>query len=224
MQQEQRIEAVLFDLDGTLVDSNALHVAAWAQVFEGAGHPIAAETIAGQIGKGGDNLVPALLPELSDDEQEKLADAHGRVFKQSYLDRVVPFPQAAALLRRVAEEGAKVVLASSASGEELDHYVELLGVGDVVAARTSSDDVGTSKPAPDIFAVALKKSGVAADRAVAVGDTPYDAESAGRAGVRTIGVLSGGFAEHALREAGAVEIYRDAGDLLARFDGSPLSA
>ncbi|RDE04570.1 HAD family hydrolase [Sphingomonas aracearum] len=221
--QDQAIEAVLFDLDGTLVDSNELHVAAWAQVFEGAGHAIPAEVIRGQIGKGGDNLVPALLPDLAEEAQEELADEHGRLFKQAFIDRVIPFPDAAALLRRVRQTGAKVVLASSASGEELDHYVELLGVGDVISATTSTDDVGASKPAPDIFAVALKKAAVAPDRAVAVGDTPYDAESAGRAGVRTVGVLSGGFAESALREAGAVAIYRDVAELLARFEESLLA-
>lgn len=217
------VAAVLFDIDGTLIDSNALHVEAWARVFSEGGHAIARERIASQIGKGGDNLVPALLPHLDDAAQKRYADLHGTLFKADYLRQAQPFPQARALLERVHASGAKVVLASSASAEELDHYIELMGVGPLVAARTSSDDVETTKPAPDIFAVALEKAGVAAADAVAVGDTPYDAQSAKGAGVATVAVLSGGFAEEELRAAGAVAVYPDVAALLAEFAESPLA-
>ena len=217
------IKAILFDIDGTLIDSNGLHVDAWAQVFADAGHDVPPEAIAPQIGKGGDHLVPALLPDLDEDAQERLAEAHGTLFKAQYIARALPFPGAAALLRRAHEDGKRVVLASSASAEELDHYVELLDIADIVAAKTSSDDVQSTKPAPDIFAVALKKAGVSAEEAVAVGDTPYDVASAAGAGVATIALLSGGFAEDALRGEGAAAVYADVAALLADYARSPLA-
>lgn len=217
------IKAILFDIDGTLVDSNELHVQAWAQIFAEGGHAVADAAIRGQIGKGGDNLVPAVLPDLSEAEQDALSRGHDRLFRRIFLSQVRPFPQAADLLRRVHEDGRQVVLATSASDAELQHYVDLLGVRDVVSASTSKDDVGTSKPAPDIFAAALKAAGVAPGEAVAVGDTPYDVEAAAKAGVGTVAVLSGGFAQAALEAAGADTIYRDVAQLLAGYAGSPLA-
>lgn len=217
------IKAVLFDIDGTLIDSNDLHVEAWHQIFAESGHEIDRARIHGQIGKGGDNLVPALLPELGKPEQKTLADGHGRLFKQLFLGRAKPFPGARELLERVHAKGRKVVLASSASQEELEHYINLLDVGNIVAATTSIDDVKTSKPAPDIFAVALRKAGVEADEAIAVGDSPYDVRSAAKAGVSTIALLSGGFDEAVLVKAGAIGIYASTRDLLAQFETSRLA-
>jgi membrane protein len=217
------IRAVLFDIDGTLIDSNELHVEAWVQAFTERGHDIEPAAIRQQIGKGGDNLVPALLPDVEEHEQKGLSEASGRLFKQLFMDRARPFPDARALIDRVGADGRKVVLASSASAEELKHYVDLLGIGDLVAATTSFDDVGTSKPAPDIFAVALKKSGFAAAEVIAVGDTPYDIESAAKAGFGTVALLSGGFAEEELAAARPVAIYRNVAALLAEYDGSPLA-
>ena len=217
------IRAVLFDLDGTLVDSNEAHVAAWQAVFADAGHDVPLADIRGQIGKGGDNLVPALLPDTDEREQERLSKAHGKRFKAQHLDHVQPFPGAPALLARVHASGRQVVLASSASRGELKHYVALLGAEDLVDAMTSIDDVKDSKPAPDIFAAALGKAGVAADEAVAVGDSPFDMQSANRAGMGAVGVRSGGFSDDALSEAGATALYTDVAALLAGFDGSPLA-
>ena len=217
------IKAILFDIDGTLIDSNHLHVEAWARVFAEAGHSVTRAAIAGQIGEGGDNLVPALLPGATEDEVTRLSDRHGEVFKADYLASARPFPGARALLERAHAGGAKVVLASSASREELDRYVERLQVKAIVAAKTSIDDVATSKPAPDIFAAALRKAGVNAAEAIAVGDTPYDVASAGGAGVRTVAVLTGGFSEAALRGAGAVAVYRDVGALLEEYGKSVLA-
>jgi membrane protein len=216
------IRAVLFDLDGTLVDSNDLHLDAWDIVFREAGIEVGRDAIRGQIGKGGDLLVPTLAPGLDEDAQEKLADRHGAVFKERFLDTVRPFSDAAALVRRVHASGAKVVLASSASSDELDHYVDLLGIGELVAATTTSDDVETTKPAPDIFGVAVGKlDGIDAAEAIVIGDTPYDIEAAGKAGMRAIAVRSGGFDDAAL--AGAVAIYDGSGELLAEWDESPLA-
>jgi len=216
-----RIKAVLFDLDGTLVDSNEAHVEVWSRVFRDAGHPVDLAAIRGQIGKGGDLFVPTLLPHLPADEQERLAGEHGERFKAGWLPRVAPFPRAHDLLARVRASGSKVVLASSASAEELDHYVELLDAKKLVDARTSIDDVETSKPAPDIFGAALKKAGLAPEEALVVGDTPFDIKGADRAGIAAVALRSGGFTDDAL--AGAAAIYDDAADLLARFDASPLA-
>jgi membrane protein len=214
------VSAILFDIDGTLVDSNGWHVRAWREAFAEYGHDIADGRIAAEIGKGGDLLVPTLLPDVPEDEREKIADAHGTIFKSRYLDRVEPFPKARDLIARVHERGARIVLASSASSEELDHYVGLLDIADYVGATTTSDDVETSKPAPDIFAVALKRAGDPAT-VLAVGDSPYDIESAGKAGVRTIAVLSGGFSRERLSDA--VAIYADVGALLDGLEQSPIA-
>lgn len=214
------LRAVLFDIDGTLVDSNEMHVSAWDQAFREVGHVVPAEAIRGQIGKGGDLLVPALIRSASADEVAALSERHGAIFKTMYLDRVRPFPGAAALLRRVHRSGRKVVLASSAKQAEVEHYLDLMGVREMVDATTSIDDVETSKPARDIFAAALGKAGVRAAQAIVVGDTPYDIDAAARCGVRTVAVRSGGFDERAL--AGAVRRYDDAAALLRGFARSPL--
>lgn len=211
------VKAILFDIDGTLVDSNDLHANAWVQAFAKHGHVVDRRAIRDQIGKGGDVLVPSLLPDLPEKEVEKLSDAHGEVFKSRYLDLVKPFPAAHDLLARVHEAGLKVALASSASKGELNHYLKLLDVEHLVDASTTIDDVKTSKPAPDIVAVALEKLGLAGDEALFVGDTPYDVEAGAKAGVATIAVLSGGFSREALD--GAKAVYDDAGALLAAWPG-----
>lgn len=216
------IKAILFDLDGTLVDSNDLHVKTWEQAFRDAGHAIPAAVIHGQIGKGADMLVPALIPGADDDTAERLGERHGEIFKSRYLAKVRPFPHARDLIARVHDRGQQVVLASSASKDELDHYLDLLDIRALVTASTSIDDVQRSKPAPDIFATALGKlGGIAAEEALVVGDTPYDIAAARDSGVATVALRSGGFADDAL--AGAIAIYDDAAALLAGFEDSPLA-
>lgn len=215
-------EAAFFDIDGTLVDSNALHVEAWRRAFAEAGHTVAPDRIAGQIGKGADNLVPALIPGAGEDVAEALGERHGAIFKRDGIDRVRPFPGARDLIIRAHDAGLRIVLASSASEEELKHYCGLLDIGDLVDVATTIDDVGTSKPAPDIFAVARDKAGIDADRVVVVGDAPYDMDAARKCGMTRVAVRSGGFADEALIEAGAQVIYDDVAALLAGFDASPL--
>jgi membrane protein len=215
------LKAILFDIDGTLVDSNDYHVLAWDEAFRAAGYSFDRQTLHDQIGKGADNYVPALLPDASPDEAERLGDAHGPIYKQRYLPLVKPFPGARDLLARCRDVGLKVVLASSAAGEELRHYVELLDIGDILDATTSADDVGCSKPCPDIFDTARQKAGVAPDEALVVGDTPYDIEAAAKAGMKAIGVRSGKFSDESL--SGAVAIFDDVAEILDRFDASPLS-
>lgn len=219
------IKAVLFDIDGTLVDSNDYHVQAWAEAFRGVGAAFDAATIHDQIGKGTDMLVPTLLPAADNTEQERLGAAHGDIFKTRFLDQVRPFPGAHDLLARVHASGRQVVLASSASQAELDHYLGLLDARELVAASTSADDVENTKPAPDIFATALDKiAPITAGEAIVVGDTPYDIEAARKCGIAAIGVRSGGFTDAALQGAGAVAVYDDVAALLAGFDESLIAA
>lgn len=215
------LKAILFDIDGTLVDSNDFHILAWAEAFKGAGHEFRLADIHEQVGKGGDNLVPALLPDIDEDETERLKDTHRDLFKQHYFNRLRPFPGARDLLERCRQAGYTVVLASSASGEELDHHLDdVLKARDLVDAWTSADDVGCSKPCPDIFVTAARKAGVMPDEALVIGDTPYDIEAATEAGIRTVAVRSGGFRDDQL--SGAIAIFDDVTELLARFDASPL--
>ncbi len=218
-----KIKAILFDIDGTLVDSNDMHVLAWEEAFAGIGASFDRQVLHDQIGKGTDMLVPTLLPDLDEAAREKLGDAHGSIFKAKFLSEAKPFPQAHDLLAYAHGRGQQVVLASSASSAELDHYLDLLGARDLVDATTSSDDVKQTKPAPDIFATALAKlPGVSAGEAIVVGDTPYDIEAARKCGIAAVAVRSGKFADEVLQAAGAVAIYDDAAALLADYGASPL--
>lgn len=218
------VKAVLFDIDGTLVDSNDLHVLAWEEAFATVGAAFDRQLIHDQIGKGTDMLVPTLLPDCDEAAQEALGEAHGDAFKRRFLDRVKPFARARDLLARCHAAGQQVVLASSASKQELDHYVELLGAADLVSASTTSEDVERTKPAPDIFATALDRiAPLGAGEVMVVGDTPYDIEAAGKCGIAAIAVRSGGFADDALLGAGAAALYDDVAALLADYDRSPLA-
>jgi membrane protein len=220
-----RIKAVLFDIDGTLVDSNDQHIRTWAEVFDREGVALGRQVIHDQIGKGADMLVPALLPDADDDAAERLGEAHGAIFKDKYLQTIRPFPGAHDLLARVHASGRRVVLASSASSAELEHYATLLEAGELIAATTSADDVANTKPAPDIFAAALDKlAPLRADEVLVVGDTPYDLEAAARCGIGAVAVRSGRFDDATLSAAGAIAIYDDVAALLAGFDASPLAA
>jgi len=218
------VKGILFDIDGTLVDSNDRHVLAWKEAFARVGAHFPRQAIHAQIGKGADMLLPAMLPDADEATQEKVADAHGEIFKSRYLGEVVPFPQARALLVRVCEAGQKVVLASSASADELEYYLQLLDARGLVSATTSADDVARTKPAPDIFETAAGKVALRPDEVIVVGDTPYDMEAAGRCGIAGVAVRSGGFAEGVLLGAGAVALYDDVAALLRDYDRSPLAA
>lgn len=213
--------AVLFDVDGTLVDTNDLHASAWREAFNHFGLDKPLDEIRWQVGKGGDNLIPALFPDLGEARAEEIQDFRADLYKRSYLPRATPFPGVRALFERLAGDGVRIVLASSSHADEVDYYLGLIGCEDLVAAKTSKDDVESSKPCPDIFEAALAKAGpFGADEAAVVGDTPWDAKAAARLGLRTIGFRSGGFPDDALSEAGACELYDGPEDLLRRFDVS----
>lgn len=218
------IKAILFDIDGTLVDSNDYHVLAWEEAFQTVGARFDRETIHTQIGKGADMLIPTLLPGMDESGCESLGDVHGGIFKSRYLDRVKPFPGARELLVRVRSAGQKVVLASSASKDEIDYYLDLLDARAVVNATTTADDVEKTKPAPDIFSTALRKiTPLSPDEVLVVGDTPYDILAAAKCGMAAVALRSGKFEDHVLREAGASCIYDDVAALLTDYDNSPLA-
>ena len=219
------IKAVIFDVDGTLVDSVDLHARAWQEAFAHFGRHFDFERVRYQIGKGGDQLMPVFLSEKELEEfGEELEEYRGELFKREYLPRVKGFPAVRELFQRVKDEGLKIALASSAKGDELKEYKKLVRIEDLVEEETSADDAEKSKPHPDIFEAALEQLGdVQPSEAVVVGDTPYDAQAAGKAGLKTIGLLSGGFPEEDLRAAGCDPVYRDAADLLANYDTSPLA-
>jgi len=216
------LKAVLFDVDGTLVDSVDLHAQAWLDALREFGHDVAFADVRAQIGKGGDQLMPVFLPEAEVTRRGKEMEAwRKRLYMGEMIGRARPFPGVAELFRRIRADGMRVILASSGKSDELAHYKRLLGIEALVDAETTSEDAEKSKPHPDTFVAAL--DGLPAAEAIVVGDSPYDAEAAGKAGLRTIGLLSGGFPAEDLRGAGCVALYRDPADLLARYDDSPLA-
>jgi HAD superfamily hydrolase (TIGR01549 family) len=216
------IEAVIFDVDGTLVDTVDMHAEAWQRAFREFGKDLEFQTVRQQIGKGGDQLMPEFLSEKEmDDFSERLEKRRTEIFDTEYLPKTKPFPKVRELCERIKADGLKIVLASSATEKELEFFKKALNIADLLEAATSSDDAEESKPEPDIFEAALKKIGSPdASKCVVVGDTPYDAIAAGKIKLKTIGVLSGGFPEKTLTDAGCVEIYKDPADLLTRYDES----
>jgi len=218
-------EAVIFDIDGTLLDSVDLHAEAWKEAFEHFGYDFPLPKIRSQIGKGGDQLLPEFLSSEEVKEKGKaLQEFRGSLFKEKYLSRVKPFPGVRELFEKIKSEGQQLALASSAKGDELKVFEQIARIDDLVEVETSSADAKRSKPHPDIFEVALERLGakVRREQVVVVGDSPHDAEAAGKAGLRTVGVLCGGFSEADLRKAGCVAIFAGPEDLLRRYHESPL--
>jgi HAD superfamily hydrolase (TIGR01549 family) len=217
-------KAAIFNLDGTLLDSVDLHAIAWQEAMLEFGHEVSFEQARSQIGKGGDKLIPVFLfADEQRDHGKELEEWRGKRFKTEYLSLVRPFSAVPDLLRRVRDAGLRVAVASSAKKDEVDKYPDIARITDLVDLITSSDDAEESKPAPDIFEIVLKKLKIEGADAVAIGDTPYDAEAAGKAKIATIGVLCGGFTEGSLRQAGCVEIYPGPATLFARFADSLLA-
>ena len=215
--------AVLFDIDGTLVDSNYLHVHAWIRAFRKAGLPVEAWRIHRSIGMDGSTLVDELSNGADDDVQKRLKDLHTRYYEAGG-DLLTTLPGARQLLRRVADYGLQVVLATSAPDNELAMLRDTLACDDLVSAITSSEDVDQAKPKPGIVKVALQKAGVTEHDAVFVGDTVWDVEASARAGVPCIGVLSGGVSRGELENAGAAAVFDDTQDLCEHLDSSPIAA
>jgi len=210
-------------VDGTLLDSNDAHARAWEDVFLAEGLPARFGDVRPLIGMGGDKLLPQAVGIDAESERGKaLGERRKRIFKERYLPTLRPFPGARALLERLRDAGLTLVVATSAQEDELGGLLDAAGVADLFAATTSSSDADSSKPDPDIVRAALERAGrVAPSSALMVGDTPYDVEAASRAGVRTVGVRSGGWDDAALR--GAVAVFADVADIVARFDASPFA-
>lgn len=196
---------LILDIDGTLVDTNYHHAIAWQRAFRTHGHSIPAWRIHRHVGMGGDQFVPAVIgEEVDEDHGDELRQGHSEAYKE-LIDEVEPLPGAPELLEELANDGLAVVLASSAKQDEVDHYLDLLGARDHVAAWTSSADVEQTKPEPDLIHAAMEKANDDGPWLM-IGDSVWDVRSAANADVPTLGVLSGGFCEEELREAGAAAV------------------
>lgn len=218
-------KAVIFDLDGTLLDSVDLHAIAWHEAMVKFGHAVTFEQVRSQIGKGGDKLIPVFLSEQERrDHGDELNAWRSKRFKAKYLSLIRPFSAVPDLLQLARDVNLRVAVASSAKKNELEIYLEIAGITELIDSATSADDVEESKPEPDIFIVALKNLALAGNDAIAIGDTPYDAEAAGKANIPTLGFLCGGCTESSLRRAGCVEIYPGPAALFASFHRSLLAA
>ena len=217
------VEALLCDIDGTLVESNWLHAEAWQVAMGAVGIHLELEELRRQIGKGGDELIPVFVPWWKRKHvEEPLKEFRKYIFKQEYMHRVKPLPEVREFLLRLREAKIRPALASSANKEDLATYKRIANIEGLVEEETSADDANKSKPHPDIFTAALRRLKLPASKCMALGDTPYDAEAAGLAGLRTIGVTTGGWSREELLNAGCVEAYESVADLLARFDTSAL--
>jgi HAD superfamily hydrolase (TIGR01509 family) len=212
---------VIFDVDGTLVDSNDAHTRAWVQAFADHGITVAYEPVRRAIGMGGEKLMP-LVSGIEEDSStgKQIAERRAQVFQDVWVPQLRPFPRTRELVQRIASDGYTLAIATSAKQEELQPLLEVAGVSDLFSLRTSSDDADRSKPDPDLVKAALERAECPAERAIMIGDTPYDVAAATRAHVRVIGFECGGWERSDLR--GAIEVYRDASELLDRYDSSLL--
>ncbi len=218
------VRAVLFDVDGTLVDTNYLHTVAWWEAFAQAGHEVPMAPIHRAIGMGSDQLLDALLPADRDHGADGgIRAAHSALYSV-YWSRLRPLPGAAALLRACSGAGLRVVLASSADPRELEVLRAALGCDDAIDEFTSAGEVEASKPAPDLVQVALAKADAGPGESVFVGDAVWDVQACQRAGIRCLGVLTGGFSRDELLGAGAAAVYETPAELLGAFPGCILSA
>ncbi|MER5209872.1 HAD family hydrolase [Streptomyces sp. NPDC002838] len=215
--------AAVFDVDGTLVDTNHLHVATWWEAFRQAGHQVPMHAIHRAVGLGATDLVAHLLGDDRDkDRDTELSAAHKTLYGQ-YFDRLPALEDAGRLLRRLDRDGWTVVLATSAGGAELSALRRAIDADDAITATASADDVDEGKPAPEPVEHALELAGVPSERAVFVGDTVWDMRAGSRAGVCCVAVLCGGIPRTDLEEAGAEAIYDDPAHLLASLAESPLA-
>jgi HAD superfamily hydrolase (TIGR01509 family) len=217
-------KAVIFDIDGTLLDSVDLHAASWLRTFADFGIAADFQRVRRHIGEGADRLLPAFVPSGTPKARRKeIEEYRSQLFRKEYLPRVQPFPKVRELFERIRKDGRKVVLGSSCTEEEIAEYEKIAAVSDVVDCECTSDDADSSKPAPDIFLKAVERlAPIRAQECIVVGDTRYDAEAARAAGIPFIGVLCGGSSERELKEAGALAIYRDPAHLLSNYASSPI--
>ena len=215
--------AAILDIDGTLVDTNYQHAIAWYRAFRQQGIVLPVWKIHRHIGMGGDQLVQSLTSEAFDEEKGDDVRSAEKPLYMSMIEECEPMQGARELIEELKKRGHAVVLASSAKADEVEHYLDLLDARDLADSWTTSADVEATKPSPDLVQAALEKAG-GGDGAVMVGDTTWDIEAAKRAGVETIAVMTGGFAEAELREAGAVCVFESIAELRDRLDDTPLAS
>jgi HAD superfamily hydrolase (TIGR01509 family) len=213
--------AAILDIDGTLVDTNYHHEIAWYRAFMQSGRVLPLWRIHRHIGMGGDQLVAALAGDEFDAEHGDDVRAAEKVLYMALIHEVRPFEDARPLMEDLAERGHAIVLASSAKPDEVEHYLDLLDARELTKSWTDSGDVENTKPEPDLVAAAVEKAG--GGPAVMVGDSTWDCEAAGRAGLETIAVLTGGFSEAELREAGAACVFASLQDLRKNLARTALS-
>jgi HAD superfamily hydrolase (TIGR01509 family) len=219
---QHRPKAVIFDVDGTLVDSNDAHARSWRDALAEAGQQVSYERIRHMIGMGGDKILPALTGIAADSEAgRQMARRRLEIFRLDYLPYLQPFPATRALALRLREDGVRLLVATSASGEVVGRLLEIAEVRDLIDDSASKDDAEHTKPDPDIVRAALARAAESPDHVLMIGDTPYDIEAADRTGIRTLALrCGGGWSEQDL--AGAVAIFDDPLDLLFDYDDSPL--
>lgn len=212
--------AVIFDVDGTLVDSNDAHAQAWVDALKEHGWDVPFERVRPLIGMGGDKVLPELTGiEKDSADGEAISSRRSEIFRERFMPHLRPFPGVRELVLLLKEHGHPLAVASSATKDELTSLLGIAGIDDLVTRRTSSDDADASKPEPDIVVAALERLGHP-DQAVMVGDTPYDIESAARAGIASVAVRSGGWGNADL--SGAHAVYADVAELRDRYEDSPL--
>ncbi len=213
-------QAAILDVDGTLVDTNYQHALAWYRAFRQHDFVVPIWKIHRSIGMGGDQLLPHLIGEEAAEEHgEQISAAEDPLFKVM-IEECEPFEGAHDLIAELRERDRTVILASSAKASDIEHYLDLLDARELANDWTMSDDVEQTKPEPDLVRAALEKAGT--DDAIMVGDTPWDVEAARRAGIETIGVLTGGFSDEELREAGAVQVFESIAELRERIGETAL--
>ncbi|MEW2614452.1 HAD family hydrolase [Streptomyces sp. NPDC047880] len=215
--------AAVFDVDGTLVDTNHLHVVTWWEAFRQVGHQVPMHAIHRAVGLPSTDLVAHLLGDDRDTDQDADISAGHKALYGQYFDRLPALPEAGALLRRLHRDGWTVVLATSAGGAELGALRRAIDADEAITATASADDVDEGKPASEPVEHALELAGVPARRAVFVGDTVWDMQAGSRAGVRCVGVLCGGIPRADLAESGADAVYADPAHLLSALGDSPLA-
>ncbi|WP_128374633.1 HAD family hydrolase [Streptomyces cavernae] len=215
--------AAVFDVDGTLVDTNHLHVTAWWEAFRQAGHTVEMHAIHRAVGLSSADLIAHLLGDDRDPEADPVIDAAHKALYGTYFERLPALSGADGLLRRLHHDGWAVVLATSASGAELSALRRAIGADDAITATASADDVDAGKPSPEPIEHALRLAGVPAARAVFVGDTVWDMQAGARAGATCVALLCGGIPRPDLERAGARAVYRDPSHLLSALQDSPLA-
>jgi HAD superfamily hydrolase (TIGR01509 family) len=209
-------QAALLDVDGTLIDANYQHALAWYRAFRRSGIILPLWRIHRHVGMGGDQLVPALVGEQVEEERGEEIRAARKELYSELIGEVAPLEGARELIGDLKERALTVVLASSSPQKEIDHYLDLLEARELADCWTTEDDVEATKPAPDLVRAALEKAG--ADEALMVGDTPWDVKAARRAGVETVCVITGGFSEQELWDAGAIAVFESVAELTKRLD------